>query len=182
MNAAFRLRAAAPADAQAIARLHAESWRLTYRGILPDAYLDGPIAVERLRLWTARLSLAGPAQPFVRLAECDALAGFVCVLRDEEPPWGLCLDNLHVLPHFRSRGLGRALMAEAARWAATIAPGRPLHLWVFVANRSAIAFYERLGAEPVERRIKAVIPGMSAPSVRFVWRDLGALTRQQAPR
>jgi GNAT superfamily N-acetyltransferase len=182
MNAAFRIRAAAPADAGAIAGLHAESWRLTYRGILPDAYLDGPVAAERLRLWTHRLALPEPVRPFVALAECDVPAGFVCVLPEEDPAWGLCLDNLHVLPAFRSQGLGRALMAEAARWAAATAPGRPLHLWVFAANRSAIAFYERLGAEAVERRIKAAIPDMAAPSVRYVWRDLGALTRGQASR
>jgi GNAT superfamily N-acetyltransferase len=171
MNAAVVIRPAQPEDAAAVARVHAESWRITYRGILPDAYLDGPVYAERLQLWTDRLALPDAQRPFVRLAEADAPAGFVCVLRDDHPRWGLCLDNLHVLPAFRSLGIGRALMAEAARWAVVTAPGRPLHLWVFAANRAAIDFYECLGAEPVEHRIKAPVAGMTAPSIRYCWDD-----------
>jgi GNAT superfamily N-acetyltransferase len=180
MNPAIRIREATAADAEAIARLHAESWRLTYRGILPDAYLDGPIAEERLGLWTARLALTAAQRPFVHVAESAELAGFVCVLRDEDPVWGLCLDNLHVLPRFRSRGLGRRLFAEAVRWAVAAAPGEPLHLWVFDANRDAARFYEGLGGEVVERCVKEAVAGMPAPSIRYAWRDLDALLRRLA--
>ncbi len=178
MSPSVVIRPARPGDAATIARVHAESWRVTYRGILPDAYLDGPVDAERLHLWTERLALPEAQRPFVRLAEADTPAGFVCVLRDDDPCWGLCLDNLHVLPAFRSLGIGRALMAEAARWAGVTAPGRPLHLWVFTANQAAIDFYERLGAEPVEHRIKAPVAGMTAPSVRYCWKDPDSLRRR----
>ena len=177
MTPFIRIRPATAADAAAIARLHAESWRLTYRGILPDAYLDGPIAEERLGLWTARLALPAAQRPFVLVAESAELAGFVCVLRNADAGWGLCLDNLHVLPRFRSKGLGRRLFAEAVRWAVATAPGKPLHLWVFEANRDAARFYERLGGEAVETCIKEAVAGMPARSVRYAWRDLDALLR-----
>ena len=36
-------RPATLADSQRIASLHTVSWRDAYRGILPDAYLEGPI-------------------------------------------------------------------------------------------------------------------------------------------
>ena len=181
MNPSFRIRYAVPGDADAIAHLHAESWRLTYRGILPDAYLDGPIAAERRRLWTDRLTLPDPSRPFVALAERDALAGFVCVLREEDPPWGLCLDNLHVLPAFRSQGLGRALFAEAVRWTMRHGPGRPLHLWVFETNPQAAEFYERLGGKPVERCVKEAVAGMPAMSVRYVWQHPGVFPQHPTP-
>jgi hypothetical protein len=48
-------RAATPHDIEAIARLHADSWRRHYRGALPDAYLDGDLVAERLSVWTDRL-------------------------------------------------------------------------------------------------------------------------------
>ena len=48
-------------DANAIAAVHAESWRTAYRGILSDAYLDGPIDAERRRLWRARCCGQAPA-------------------------------------------------------------------------------------------------------------------------
>jgi len=171
MNPSWRIRGAAPSDAAAIAELHAESWRLTYRGILPDAYLDGPVGAERLRLWTERLALTQSQRPFTAVAECDRPVGFVCVLRQDDPQWGLCLDNLHVLPAFRSHGLGRVLFAEALKWTVKTAPGRPLYLWVFEANRRAAEFYERLGGRAVESCLHEAVAGLSAVSVRYVWRN-----------
>jgi hypothetical protein len=35
------LRRAEPADAMEVARVHVRSWQVAYRGLLPDAYLDG---------------------------------------------------------------------------------------------------------------------------------------------
>ena len=39
----MQIRLATLADAEAIAHVHAESWRTAYRGALSDAYLSGPI-------------------------------------------------------------------------------------------------------------------------------------------
>ena len=41
------LRPAEPVDAMAVARVHVRSWQVGYRGLLPDAYLDGLRAEER---------------------------------------------------------------------------------------------------------------------------------------
>ena len=35
------LRPAEPDDAMEVARVHVRSWQAGYRGLLPDAYLDG---------------------------------------------------------------------------------------------------------------------------------------------
>jgi hypothetical protein len=47
-------REATALDADAIAVLHAESWRRAYRGHLSDAYLDGPIFKDRTSVWRGR--------------------------------------------------------------------------------------------------------------------------------
>jgi len=41
------LRPAEPEDALAVARVHVRSWQAGYRGLLPDAYLDGLRAEDR---------------------------------------------------------------------------------------------------------------------------------------
>jgi len=41
------LRPAEPADAMGVARVHVRSWQAAYRGLLPDAYLDGLRAEDR---------------------------------------------------------------------------------------------------------------------------------------
>jgi GNAT superfamily N-acetyltransferase len=173
----FRFGAAA--DCENIAALHTASWRGAYRGILPDTYLDGEIARERLGLWKKRMSSSGRDRRLVLLAEDPReLAGFVCVLLDEEPEWGACLDNLHVRSDLKGRGLGRRLFAEAARWVAFMQPGWPMHLWVFEANRPARGFYERFKGEVVAREIKRMPGKAEVPSLRYVWRDVGMLLNQ----
>jgi hypothetical protein len=47
------LRPATPADAAAVAYVHVQAWRETYRGIMPDAVLEGPSVEERARAWRA---------------------------------------------------------------------------------------------------------------------------------
>jgi GNAT superfamily N-acetyltransferase len=169
-------RQATPSDAGAIASVHTENWREAYRGILPDAYLKGPVVSDRLNLWRARFASPGADRHFVLLAESEMeLAGFVCLLLDEEPQWGACLDNLHVLPCWRGKGIGRALFGRAARWVVSVEPGWGMHLWVLEANLDARRFYEALGGELVERRPKEVVAGIIVPSVRYAWHDLAEL-------
>jgi GNAT superfamily N-acetyltransferase len=166
-------RQATPADATQVAYAHTASWRDAYGGILPAAYLDGPIADERARLWRSRLSAPGVDRRYVLLAECGGqLIGFVCVLLDEEPAWGACLDNLHVLPPWRGGGLGRRLFGRAAQWVSSTEPGWGMHLWVFEANLGARRLYDALGGEVVEHRRKKVVKGIEIPSVRYFWHDL----------
>ena len=175
MNA-FTYRQATWRDAEAVAGLHTENWRAAYRGILPDDYLDGPIVSERLELWRSRLNSPHVHRHFVLLAESGAdLVGFVCVLLDEEPRWGACLDNLHVLPGWRGKGIGRALFGWAARWVTSIEPGWGMHLWVLEANLDARRFYEALGGEFVEHLHKRVVEGAIVASIRYFWPDLQAL-------
>lgn len=172
-------------DSAAIAALHTASWRHAYRGILPDSYLDGAIGAERLDLWEKRLSPSDRNCRLVLLAEGSqqGLAGFVCLLLDEEPEWGGCLDNLHVRPDIHGRGLGRRLFAEAARWLMSMEPGWPLHLWVFEVNRAARGFYDRFKGDVVARKIKRMPGGVDIASLRYVWRDVGKLlVRLAGPR
>jgi GNAT superfamily N-acetyltransferase len=170
-------RRATAADAEAIALLHTESWRDAYRRILPGAYLDGPIADERANLWRSRFSSPERDRFCVFLAETPPeLIGFACVLLDEDPQWGACLDNLHVLPGWKGCGVGRRLLGRAARWVRSVQPGWPIHLWVFEANAGARRFYDALGGEVIQIYPKEVLKGIEIPSVLYIWHDLEKLT------
>jgi hypothetical protein len=43
-------------DLENLAKLHAESWRKTYRGIFSDEFLDNDVWEERKSSWASRLS------------------------------------------------------------------------------------------------------------------------------
>ena len=62
---------------------------------------------------------------------------------------GLYLEDLFVLPEWRGRGLGRALLRYVARIAVTRDCGR-LEWSVLDRNEPAIRFYRSLGARPMD--------------------------------
>ena len=157
-------------DCDAVAQLHALSWRSAYREILTQDFLDRFADDDRLRVWRSRLRAAPPDRQLVRLAvEEPQLVGFVCVFLDEDDRWGALVDNLHVHPDVKGRGIGRRLMAQAAAWVIDRRPASALHLWVFEDNHSARGFYQRIGGTPVERVVHAAADGNDIPSVRYVW-------------
>ena len=61
---------------------------------------------------------------------------------------GLYLEDLFVLPEWRTRGVGRALLANLARIAVARGCGR-MEWSVLDWNEPAIRFYRSLGAEPM---------------------------------
>ena len=160
-------------DAAEIAALQTESWRSAYKGLIPDAFLAGPIVDDRLRFWTTRMSAdVDDGRGVLKAVAGPLMVGFVCVLRDADPEWGPLLDNLHVKPAFRRLGIGRDLLAAAREWSAVMAPGRPMHLWVIEDNWSARRFYERQGGVVAERQVADVTAGISTPALRYVWDPL----------
>ena len=173
----MRYREAAPADAAAIARLHAESWRsAAHAAFLTPEYRDRGIYDERLAIWRERMS-APAANQFVLLAEDGPrLAGFVCAYGDADPQWGTLLDNLHVHREQQGSGLGRELMARAARWCAATHPEGGMYLLVLETNEGARRFYERLGAADAGEGDAWYPPGGGfASSRRYAW------TAEQVP-
>ena len=163
-------------DYKEIAALQTESWRSAYRGILPGAYLDGPILEERETHWRNLILSGGGKRRGVFLAkDCGTLLGFACVLLDEEPAWGARLDNIHVRPAYKGRGTGRLLFRSAAEWVSTCEPQWPMHLFVFEANHPARRFYEALGGKVVEQYAQNTPAGVMVPSLRFLWQKPGAV-------
>jgi GNAT superfamily N-acetyltransferase len=63
---------------------------------------------------------------------------------------GIWLDDLYVREGYRSRGVGKALMAELARIAKGLGCGR-IDWTVALSNERGIAFYERHGATVYHR-------------------------------
>lgn len=187
----LRLRTAGPEDAEAIALLHADSWRRHYRGAYADAFLDGDVLADRRSVWSARLAAASAsaAAPGARRTatvvaeDATGVAGFVHVVFDDDERWGSLIDNLHVRHGQRRSGIGTALMTRAAEAVAEGAAGRPVYLWVLEQNTAAQGFYRAFGGLCAER-VPVSPPGgipdrlHGTPSkLRFAWADATSLTR-----
>jgi GNAT superfamily N-acetyltransferase len=171
----LHIRVALPSDADTIAHLHVTSWRTAYRGALSDAYLDGSIEAERGALWHDRLAQPS-ANQFVVIAESGGQpVGFACAYGAEDPDWGTFLDNLHVLPEFKRRGIGAQLMRAVAAWSARAYPGQGIYLWMLGSNQDARRFYARIGGEHAGTDLWTPPDGSALPKVRIAWRSAEAL-------
>lgn len=169
-------------DAAAVADVHVASWRTAYRGLYTDAYLDGGAAANRLAHWQSRLAEPAESTAGLVLEQDGRVLGFAYLDRDDDPARGPLLDNLHVRPEARSRGLGLRLLAATAREIVRRGWTPRLHLWVFEANAGARRFYERHGGRPIERVMYDASDGGAYPAWCYAWDDLTPLlTADGAP-
>jgi ribosomal protein S18 acetylase RimI-like enzyme len=162
-------RPATPHDAERVARLHAQSWREHYRGSFTDAFLDGDLLAERLRVWRERLERP-PGNQLVQLAfDAASLVGFVCVYGAHDAEWGSLVDNLHVATASKRAGVGASLMRQAGAWLAGGYPDLAVYLLVLEANSSARRFYERIGGRNAGVSTMETHVGAIVRSCRYTW-------------
>lgn len=177
----MNLRHANLADAESIAELHAASWRSTYATALTAAYLTDTVPSERRKLWGERL-ISPKANQFVVVAEVHGcIVGFACVFSDNHSAWGAYLENLHVSATCQGKGIGRALLAEAAQWCESQSPGRGLYLSVNQDNLRAQQFYLGLGASNAETGIWNAPDGSKVPTFWFTWSSVDLLAQAANP-
>ena len=142
-----RLRRPTAADLDALAELHAWSWRVTYGPLLTDAERALLTVEERRRLWERVLSAPAPREGSW-VAELDArVVGLVFGGRshdaDATPEIGE-IHAIHVEPGLHGHGIGGRLLAAGV--ADLRAAGfRDATLWVIRENHEARRFYEGQG-------------------------------------
>ena len=173
------IRDATKQDASSIARLHTESWKIVYRGILPDTYLDNDLEAERIEHWQDKMNNL-PSLDRVWVAETDgAIIGFIAIWLVEPGGPEALVCNLHVSPRHKGQGIGKALLASAAKWMIT-GSKTSCYLYVYDANLPAIRFYEKMGGQPDGKYIYN-IAGIPIPETIFRWTDLEALADYNFP-
>ncbi len=169
------VRPAQPADAPAIAQLRIDSWRATYRGMIPNTYLDAMQVDDSAALWHRVLSAPPNRTSTFVVEDIAGLVGFGSGLMLPEVKHGLDaeLSAIYVRPGQHRAGVGRRLVsAVAAAQKSFGATG--LVVWVIAANRGARRFYETLGAELlVEQPFQW--DGMDLIEAGYGWRDIDAL-------
>lgn len=124
-----------------MARIHVETWRETYRGLMSDAVLDDPALLSwRERFWAAALSHQRYNQNTVAVASNEGLLIGIAMsgpCPDDAEPQQLYV--LYVYAAFHGTGVGTALLN------AVIDPTAPAALWVADPNPRAQAFYRKHG-------------------------------------
>ena len=146
----FLIRPAIPEDAGSIASVHMRSWQQTYRGQLPDEYLDRLLDdIPRLTEVWERIATTMPDRTALFLAVVDReVVGFVNVNPSREqgldPKTFGELGVIYLLEEFWGQGIGKALHDEGMNYLRGAAFTNAM-LWVLDTNERTRRWYERQG-------------------------------------
>jgi hypothetical protein len=186
------IRRARPSDAPSIAAVHVATWRSTYAGVLPDAFLARLSVVRHAAGYEQAITdrrdghavfvavASGPDAPAGQeRREGGVVIGFASGGRARRPGLGEGeIETLYVLDDYRDRGLGRRLMRAMAAHLAAIGC-RSAVLWVLEANPTRW-FYLRLGGRHVARET-ICYAGITLEQLAFAWNPIKVLLAATAP-
>lgn len=166
------VRRATPDDAEALALVHVESWKVAYEEVFPREALSALDASQRIPVWERNLSdrrlitlvveVEGGVVGFALLGPERHLPG---VEGTPEPDVGE-VYAVYLHPSVWRQGLGRRLM-NAAEAELAAAGYREAVLWVLDANHRARAFYRATGWSPDGAVASEPIFGVESVMVRY---------------
>lgn len=149
-------------DLFAVSRVYEESWKAAYRGLLPQAYLDG-IPAGR---WVPYLQQAG--QSCLLLLDGATIAGVASGGPARLPGlagWGEVV-SLYLRPAYWGKGYG-SLLFSAVTQALEEAGYHNQCLWVLEGNRRARDFYEKQGFAPQDIYLEDTIGGLAVREIQY---------------
>lgn len=157
-------------DAAAIAAVHVDTWRTTYRGLLPPDFLASLDRAGYEQRW-ARTLTDGSGRVYVAEDE-GRIVGFASGGRERAGEDGFSgeLYAIYVLEESQGRGHGRRLVQAVVQ--GLRAMGLPnMIVWVLKDNSPARHFYERMGGVYV--RMQPITIGSTLlQEVSYGWRSL----------
>ena len=147
MTNVLQIAPACPEDCREVARIHVDSWRVAYAGIVESGYLAALSIDRREAMWRDAVHTGSPRLLLAR--DDETITGWVAFgpCRDADAQGAGEIWALYVDPPFWSAGVGRRLLQSAVE--GLVADGfRTASLWVIADNRRALRFYAAAGFAP----------------------------------
>ncbi len=170
-----RVRKARQEDAAAIARVHVDSWRTSYRGIVPAGFLTGMSYEDFEDRWRGWLRGVGDTRWAYRVAELPSgrIVGFASGGPRQGPAYAEYAAELHtlyLLHEQQGAGIGKRLFGSVARGLVEGGHTRALLAWVLAGNPSR-GFYEALGGRLLGSQ-EIEVGGARLEEVAYGWPDI----------
>ena len=166
------IREAILTDAPGIARVHVDTWRSTYRSIVPDEFLANLSYEARERMWDTAITHANDSN-FVYVAEDEQgpVVGFASggTSQSGDPTYPGELYAIYVLQEAQGKGVGRGLFGEVVKRLACSGI-HSMILWVFRDNQPSRRFYEVMGGELLYEK-GFELAGARLTEVAYGWED-----------
>lgn len=147
----------------AVSAVYEASWKVGYRGILPDEYLDSIQPgkwnfVSENTAWRNLLALDGN--------RIVGASSFAAARLENMAGWGEII-SFYLHPEYFGRGVSGPLMQAVLKELFTMG-FRDIYLWVLEENHRARRFYERFGFRPSGEALDAVIGGKAVRELQYI--------------
>ncbi|MCY9547834.1 GNAT family N-acetyltransferase [Lysinibacillus xylanilyticus] len=166
----MNIRKANSQDAQDIAKVHVDSWRTTYKGILPDDFLNNLSYEQRTELWKKNIS---DATNYVLVAENEQneIIGFAtgATRKTNSVPNATDLTSIYLLEEYQGIGIGKQLLTEIFAYF-KLKGYEKVFVEVLAENKTR-NFYEYYGAQYVDNT-EIKIGGKVLEELIYVWNDI----------
>ena len=167
------IREAKTEDARSVAEIQVASWRLAYRGIFPDSYLDGMSPKKSEQKWVTWIDKnkdgSDTPQMFIAAQE-GRVVGFCTTREPELPPPGYdCeIQAFYVSPELIGQGAGSKMFRVALNFFEVL--GKKGLIIYTAAGNPFRRFYEKNGGILVETAKTFQIEGQSFPLISYGWK------------
>lgn len=166
----MRIRKAELEDASGIAKVHVDSWRTTYKDIMPSGLLDNLSYEKRTVLWENNLA---EKVNYVIVAETDTgnIVGFGTASKRETNTVDRSgdLTSIYLLEEYQGQGIGKRLLKELFLHFKTL-DCKKIFVEVLEENRTRF-FYEYYGAELV-KTVRLKYDGKVLNELIYEWANL----------
>jgi GNAT superfamily N-acetyltransferase len=174
----FRIREAYQNDFEGIAKVRVDTWRVAYKGIVPDDFLESLSYQQIAERWKKIFwedKRPGVAI-FVAENEQKEIVGIaVCgPEQSQDPVYRGEIYILYVLPHYQRQGIGHALVAACVQHLVQQSAVETMLIWA-AAESPYRRFYESIGGKLVREKSKE-IGGKMIPEVGYGWEKIHQFT------
>ncbi|UFT98372.1 GNAT family N-acetyltransferase [Radiobacillus kanasensis] len=164
----MKIRKADLSDAKGIAKVHVDSWRSTYRNMVPQEYLSKLSYEEREKLWIQNMK---DTDVFVAVTENGDIVGFANGGKERTGDYIYEgeLYAIYLLEHHQSQGIGLDLVKAVVNQLREENLDSML-VWV-LSDNNARHFYERIGGRVVDTK-PIQIAGTKLLETAYGWEDI----------
>lgn len=160
-------------DAEGVARVHVDSWRTTYGGIIPDDYLNGLSYEQRTELWKNNIGKKGN---YVLVAENTEgqIIGFTDAWKrdDNDEENSIDLTSIYLLETYQGMGVGKQLLKTLFEHFNQEGYDK-VFVEVLEENKTRF-FYEYYGANLI-KTVQIKIDGKTLNELIYVWNSIDSV-------
>lgn len=164
----MKIREAKAGDEKKIADVIISTWKVAYRGIVPDDFLDVLTTEQHEKLFKKNIS-EKTETILVLENNAEKVVGMISGGVDRSREYDCEIVAIYILPEYQKKGLGSCLFKEMIT-SHKRHNYKTMVIWTFKENKDS-GFYEKLGGE-IRLENTCFIGNTKIPIVGFIWDDI----------